>query len=61
MKDRLTHEETSTIVNALNYYSTWAEDLTNEDYKKQFIAKVEKVLEKFEKLEEQIMKLTIKE
>lgn len=61
MKDRLTYEDTSMVVNALNYYSTWCLKYENEDFQKRFTDRVNNVIEKFEKLEEQIMKLRIKE
>ena len=59
MDDRLSYSESSFIVNAMNYYlgefhkNTKLSNDSLNDYKK--------IIEKYEKLENQILKLRIKE
>lgn len=58
---KLNYSETSLIVNALEYYRHFCELSTSESFKNNFNKNIDNVKEKFEKLEKQILNLSIKE
>lgn len=61
MKTKLNYNETSLIVNALDYYTHFCESSENEAFKKRFKKNIYDVKEKFEKLENQILDLELEE
>lgn len=61
MITKLNYNETSLIVNALDYYTHFCESSENEDFKKRWKKNIYEVKEKFEKLENQILDLRLEE
>lgn len=61
MKIKLNYNETSLIVNALDYYCSFCESSENEAFKKRWTKNIYEVKEKFEKLENQILDLELEE
>lgn len=61
MKIKLNYNDTSLIVNALDYFCNFCESSENEDFKKRWKKNIYDVKEKFEKLENQILDLELEE
>ena len=61
MKIKLNYNETSLIVNALDYYCGFCEGSEDEGFKKRFKKHIYEVKEKFELLENQILDLELEE
>ena len=58
---QLSYYETSLIVIALDYYKIFISNSYNESLKKVFNNNIDVVMEKFEKLEKEILKLKYEE